>query len=262
MKPSTGYKIAVFILTAVIIVQWIAIIKLRPKKALEIAVIPAVKGKIAIVLDDWGYNLNNLAALSQIKYPLTLSVLPNLGYSKNAAIQLYQRGFQVILHLPMEPEPREKVRLEKNTVLTKMDEAAIKSTIAQDLVNVPYARGISNHMGSKATQDIKTMTVIFKEVKKKHLYFLDSFVSGDSVCLDLAHKMHLPFARRDVFLDNHDDPQYIRGQIYKLKTRAKIYGQAVGIGHDRKVTLEVLKEVMPKLAKEGYKFVFVSELAK
>jgi polysaccharide deacetylase 2 family uncharacterized protein YibQ len=39
-----------------------------------------------------------------------------------------------------------------------------------------------------------------------------------------------------------------------------VYGQAIGIGHDRKITLEVLKEVMPSIEKEGYKFVFVSEL--
>jgi polysaccharide deacetylase 2 family uncharacterized protein YibQ len=38
-------------------------------------------------------------------------------------------------------------------------------------------------------------------------------------------------------------------------------GSAVGIGHDRKITLEVLRDVMPQLAKEGYKLVFVSELA-
>jgi polysaccharide deacetylase 2 family uncharacterized protein YibQ len=39
-------------------------------------------------------------------------------------------------------------------------------------------------------------------------------------------------------------------------------GWAIGIGHDRRNTLEVLKEEMPKLEKEGYKFVYVSELVK
>jgi hypothetical protein len=72
--------------------------------------------------------------------------------------------------------------------------------------------------------------------------------------------MQIAFANRDVFLDNREEPEYIMGQINKLKNIAKVYGRAIGIGHDRKVTLEVLKGAMPELEKEGYKFVFVSEL--
>jgi len=63
-------------------------------------------------------------------------------------------------------------------------------------------------------------------------------------------------------LDNQEDPVYIKGQIYKLKMKAKHYGRAMGICHDRKISLEVLKEIMSQLEKEGYKFVFVSELVK
>ncbi len=258
---NTGYKIAVIVLSFVIIIQWILLIKPKPKPTPEV-IPPAVKGMIAIVLDDWGYNLNNLELLRQIKYPLTVSVLPGLSYSKSVAVQLHQKGCQIILHLPMEPQARQKFRLEKNTIMVSMNEAEIKNIIAEDLSNVPYLQGVSNHMGSKATEDAGTMAVIFRELKKRHLYFLDSFASEESVCLDLAHKMRLAFARRDIFLDNQDNPEYIRGQIYKLKTRARVYGRAIGIGHDRKATLEVLKEMMPKLSKEGYKFVFVSELVK
>ena len=260
-NSNSGYKVAVFILSLIILAQWAMLAKIKPGPAPKI--IPSsIKGKIAIVLDDWGYNPNNLASLTQIKYPLTLSVLPNLSYSKKVAAQIYKNGFEVILHLPMEPEPREKVRLEKNTILTTMDENSIRKIIADDLNNVSYAKGVSNHMGSRVTENSKTMAIIFKELKKRQLYFLDSFVSGDSVCLDLAHRMRIPFAKRDIFLDNNENPEYIRGQIGKLKTRAGIYGEALGIGHDRKLTLEVLKEMMPKLVKEGYKLVFVSELTR
>ena len=93
----------------------------RPKKVIKIPAI--LKGKIAIVIDDWGYNLDNLYLLGQIKYPFTASVLPGLGYSKAVAAELHKRGFQIILHLPM--EPHEKYRLEKNTILASMDEQAI-----------------------------------------------------------------------------------------------------------------------------------------
>jgi hypothetical protein len=159
-------------------------------------------------------------------------------------------------------EPHEKYRLEQNTILTSMDEATIKEILRQDLANVPYVKGVSNHMGSKATEDIRIMRIIFNELKRSHLYFLDSLVSSESVGFDLANERRVAFSKRDVFLDNEEEPEYIKGQIRKLKTRAMVYSRAIGIGHDHKVTLEVLKEVMPQMAKEGYKFVFVSELAK
>lgn len=258
MKKESGYKIAIGVLVVIIILEWIFIIT-RPK------IVPpkipvAIKGKIAIVIDDWGYNLHNLHMLEQIKYPLTCSILPNLSYSRSVAKELHARGFQIILHLPM--EPYERYRLEENTILTAMDEATIRSIIERDLASIVYAKGVSNHMGSRATEDPATMEIVFKELKKRRLYFLDSVVSSESICSELARKMGLGFAKRDVFLDNAEEPGYIRQQIYKLKTKAGLYGHAIGIGHDRKTTLEVLREIMPQLEKEGYRFVFVSELAK
>jgi len=74
--------------------------------------------------------------------------------------------------------------------------------------------------------------------------------------------MRVPYAKRDIFLDNIEDTPYIKDQLNKLKAKARMYGYAIGIGHDRPVTLAVLKEAIPQLKKEGYKFVFVSELVR
>ena len=256
MRKEQRYKITITILSIIIVLQGVFIILSRPKKVPTRPV--AIKGKIAIVIDDWGYNINNLNIVDQIKYPFTASILPNLSYSNRVARELHSRSFEIILHLPMEPQ--ERYRLEKNTIMTAENEGLIKNIIGRDLANIVYAKGVSNHMGSRATEDYRTMEIVFKELKKRHLYFLDSMVSSKSVCFSLARKIGLDFAKRDVFLDNTEDPVYIRGQIYKLKMKSKYYGQAIGIGHDRRVTLEVLKEVMPELEKEGYKLVFLSEL--
>lgn len=264
MRRNKKYKIAILILAAVVLVETILLVYsglARFKRARKVAppLVP-LKGKIAVVIDDWGYNLNNIPALEQIKHPLTMAVLPNLDYSESVSQQLYKMGFEIILHLPM--EPYEKYRLEKNTIMTAMKESEIINILSQDLANVARAKGVSNHMGSRATANEQTMKIVLKELKERKLYFLDSFVSVNSVVSRLAAKMVLGFAKRDIFLDNKLDPGYIRAQIEKLKVRARVYGYAIGIGHARKVTLEVLKEVMPDIEKEGYKFVFISELVK
>lgn len=264
MKTQARYRAIIIILAAAVIIEGIVIFSLvifRPKKRiikLKPPVVRTEKGKIAIVIDDWGYNLNNLVLLKQIKYPLTLAILPNLAYSKRISQEAHVLGFETILHLPM--EPREKVRLEQNTVMTGMDSLAVKDILVSDLGSIDYVKGVSNHMGSAAIGDPAVINVIFSELKKRRMYFLDSYVSSQDITRNLAIKMNLGFARRNVFLDNKDEPQYIKEQIFQLKIKAKNYGRAIGIGHDRKSTLEVLKEVMPQLEKEGYKFVFVSEL--
>jgi hypothetical protein len=261
----TWYKLAIVALCLIAIFQSLVILHFLPKKRAEkkkpAAPVSAAAGRIAIVLDDWGYNLNNLELLKEIPYPMTISILPGLAYSKRVAGEASRNGLEVVLHLPLEPFPSENVRLENNTVLTNMQEEMILQIFRKDLDGIPGVKGVSNHMGSKATADIRVMGILFKEMRRRSLYFLDSLVSGKSVCTEAARKMKVSFAKRDIFLDNSRDPQYIKGQIEKLKARAGKSGFAIGVGHDRRTTLEVLKEVLPELKKQGYRLVFVSELA-
>jgi len=261
MDKERKYQVIIGILISIIIINIVFLALSRPQRKKEALLPPpALKGRIAIVLDDWGYNTKNLEAAKQIKRPITASVLPNLKYSKALARQLHESGFEIILHLPM--QPKEKWGLEKDTISVSMNEAAIKKIVGRDLDELTFADGVSNHMGSMATEDRKTMEGVLKVLKSRRVFFLDSYVTPYSVCWALARKMGVPFAKRDVFLDNNNDPDYIRQQLKVLKYKARKNGFAVGIGHDRKATLAVLREAMPRLEKEGYKFVFVSELAR
>lgn len=255
----TQILVVVVILEALAILHFWTALHPQKKKPFKKPAAAALKGKIAIVLDDWGYNQNNLEALKAIDYPLTLAVLPNLPYSKKISRESQAAGFEVILHLPLEPQ--ENLRLERDTILVSMDEGRIIQILCDDLENIGAAKGASNHMGSRATSDSRVMSIIFGQLLKRKLYFLDSY-TGNSIGPILAHQMGLKFSRRDIFLDNNSDPEYIKRQIYKLKQKAIEHGKAIGIGHDRRNTLRVLREVMPQLSREGYKFVFVSELAR
>jgi len=216
-----------------------------------------MRGQIAIVIDDWGYSLNNIPLIEQIKQPLTCAILPGLKNSDPVMQKLNNLGFEIILHLPM--QPKEKYNLEKNTILLGMDAAAIEKIFSKDLSSITLAKGISNHMGSAITEDLKSSTLVMRETKKRQLYFFDSFVTNHSVCPALAKKIKVRFAKRDVFLDNQNDLAYIKGQLIKLKNLARKQGLAIGIGHDRKNTLLVLKEMLTGLEKEGYRFIFLSQ---
>jgi polysaccharide deacetylase 2 family uncharacterized protein YibQ len=117
-------------------------------------------------------------------------------------------------------------------------------------------------MGSKATADRALMKIIFKRIKKKGLFFVDSMTSRFSVSADLAGEMGLSYGKRDVFLDNINTREAITKQIMILAQKARHRGYAVAIGHDRHLTMQVIKDEVPWLEHHGFQIVSIKELLK
>lgn len=217
--------------------------------------------KVAIVMDDFGYNMNNLDALFRINMPITLSILPNLPYSRRIAELARSRGYEVILHLPLEAHGK-SAPAEADTIKTGMDEKKIYSMLEKAMASVPDLKGVSNHQGSKATEDKVTMSIILGNLKKKSLYYFDSLVTDRSVCRETAKKLGVPYAKRDIFLDNTASPDYIEKQVLSLRRLAFRKGGAIAVCHDRKNTIAVLSRMMPELSAEGIEFVPLSDMVR
>ena len=217
--------------------------------------------KVVIVIDDFGYNMNNLDRLFAIKRAVTFSVLPNLPYSKRIASLASSKGYEVILHLPLESIDL-AAPAETGTIRTDMDEKEILALLDKDIASVPGLRGVSNHQGSKATEDKCSMSIVLSGLKKRSLYFFDSLVTDKSVCREAAARWRIPYAKRDIFLDNENSPEYIEKQMLSLRRVAFKYGSVIAVCHDRKNTITVLNKMMPELAEEGIQFVYLSEMVK
>lgn len=219
---------------------------------------PQGRGRIAIVLDDWGNSLRQIPALSEIRRPLTVAVLPGLPYSERVSQEARRHGHQVLLHMPMEPMNPDEPQ-EPDTLLTGMSRQQIRDRLDRSFASVPGAAGMNNHQGSRATADPVLMQGVLEELKRRGLVFVDSY-TGRSVGPELSRRLGVRFARRDVFLDNDNSPAAIRRQLLELVRVASEQGSAIGIGHDRPATLEVLRQDLPALKKAGYTLVHVSEL--
>ncbi len=218
--------------------------------------------RIAIVIDDMGYDMKPLEELLKLKAPITIAVLPHLTYSRKIAERAHLEGIEVLLHLPMEPKNTKRHNPGEGALYTNMDEKEIRLRLEADLDAVPYITGVNNHMGSRFTEDADKMKPVLMVLKEKGLFFVDSKTTGRSVAEGLAKSMGLAVASRDVFLDNERDRDYIRGQIEKLKTIAKKRGEAIGIGHPYPETIATLKEVIVELQNDGIELVRVSELTR
>ncbi len=219
-----------------------------------------IRRKLAIVLDDWGYNKKTFKETLDLKFPITYSVLPNLAYSSEIADEASRLGHEVILHLPMEPHQANKISLEEKTILTTMGNEEIIKIVRENFANLPHLKGVNNHMGSKATEDEYVMGIVLDEIKNNNLYFLDSNVTSKSVGEKVAKEKGVPFLKRSIFLDNENDKESIKKQLFEAKRLAEINGQAIAVGHARHLTIITLKEIIPQIQKDNIELVYLSEL--
>ncbi|OGX38826.1 MAG: hypothetical protein A3C53_06970 [Omnitrophica WOR_2 bacterium RIFCSPHIGHO2_02_FULL_68_15] len=220
---------------------------------------PSGRPKVAIVLDDWGYSRRLVPDVLKLNRPVTLAVLPHQPYSTAIAQQVAGSRCEVILHMPMEPRDDDYPR-EPQILLSGMPAAEARQMLSAAFATVPSAKGLSNHQGSKATEDAALMQTIMQELRRRRLFFLDSLTASHSACEPAATAAGVPFAARAVFLDNEETPEAIRRQLQELAAAARRAGWAVGIGHDKRVTLEVLEQAMPQMERDGIEFVPLSEV--
>jgi polysaccharide deacetylase 2 family uncharacterized protein YibQ len=143
-----------------------------------------------------------------------------------------------------------------------MDDKTIIKTLDAAIMSVPGLKGVSNHEGSKSTEDARIMTAILRELKRKGLYFFDSLTSQKSVCREVAASLGVAYASRDIFLDNESNVDHIKKQLMALRRMAFRKGRVIAICHDRKNTASALSEIMPELAGEGIEFVSLSEMVR
>ncbi|MFH1625003.1 MAG: divergent polysaccharide deacetylase family protein [Pseudomonadota bacterium] len=221
---------------------------------------PARAYKVAIIIDDLGYNNGRAEELFKIDAALTFSIFPFGPYSKSLAQKAHVMGREVMLHLPMEPHRYPQKNPGDGTLLLDMNDEELLRKLDADIRSVPFIKGVNNHMGSKFTENEEKMRVVLTGLEKRNLFFLDSKTSGDSVGYSMAKKMGLKAAERNIFLDNIRDVELITAQIRKLARLSLKNGSAIGIGHPYPPTIKALKQMLPELKAKGIEVVPVSHL--
>lgn len=206
-----------------------------------------LRPKAAIIIDDMGYDMGMAENFLRLDAVITFSIFPYSPFGKKIAAKSRTKGMDIMLHLPMEPVEYPSVNPGPGALLTAMTPEEIVIQLEKNLDEVPFIKGVNNHMGSRMTTVPNQMYQILSVLKKRRLFFIDSFTTIESICRSSARLVQTPFAQRDVFLDHIQTPEVIRGQIRRLIRAAQNYGEAVGIGHPHAVTYEVLREMLPEL---------------
>ncbi len=106
----------------------------------------SASARLAIILDDLGSDRRAADAIFALPYPLTISVLPHHPHSAEIAQEAHRRGYQVMLHLPMQSVGNEKP--ESQELHAGMSASDVAALIDQWLQGIPDVAGVNNHQGS------------------------------------------------------------------------------------------------------------------
>jgi polysaccharide deacetylase 2 family uncharacterized protein YibQ len=209
-------------------------------------------GDIVLILDDVGFDHQPLATAMRIDPNVNFSILPNAARAHDFAELLHRNGFEVLCHLPMEPLDYPRQSPGANAVMLSMSDAEIAKTTRDDIAAVPYAAGVNNHRGSRATRDARVMTSVLNAMPKG-MYFIDSRTGPGSVGEKIARQLKIPTGSRQVFLDDVQREGAVREQLRQLAGAAQEHGVAIGIGHMYDVTVRVLNDEIPNLRSRGFR---------
>jgi polysaccharide deacetylase 2 family uncharacterized protein YibQ len=218
----------------------------------------SLRPRIAIVIDDLGGENKISQELLRWDLPITFSILPFMTYSKTLAEEAYRKGKEVILHLPMEPRGYPQTRPGEGVLLEEMDETRLLRQLSRDIEAVPHIKGVSNHMGSRLMEDPEKIRIVFSELKRRGLFFLDSRTTPQTVGLEVAQSVGLKAMERSLFIDHSSDEEEIKQKLDRLIQFSLSTGKAIGIGHPHPSTLKSLKEMIPRMKEKGIEIVPLS----
>ena len=213
---------------------------------------------ISIVIDDLGPSPKRTAAAAALEAPLTLAFLPYANGLPEQTAAARAAGHELMVHMPMEPEGTDFPG--PGALLTSISDAEFRDRLIHNLDMFDGLVGINNHMGSRLTSDPRRMELVMAELRRRELLFVDSRTTPKSVGPIEALRHGVPFASRDVFLDNEPELGEVLRQLERVELLARRKGMAIGIGHPNEATLQALRRWLPTLAQRGFRLVPVSSI--
>lgn len=210
----------------------------------KVTLLPFKEPMVSLIVDDLGEDLNLALRFMALGEPLTFSILPLRTHSREIALKASRRGFEVLLHIPMEPKAYPLNDPGKEALMLSMSKEEIRQKVRLFIKAMPHVQGANNHMGSQFMEDPEMVRVVLETLREEGLFFLDSLTTPNSAAEFEAKKLGLPFYKRDVFLDNAETTEDFLKAWEELIKIAKRKGQAIGICHPYRSTLMGLKTVL------------------
>ncbi len=216
--------------------------------------------RVAIIIDDLGYQLEAGRRAIALPGPVSYAVLPRTPRARLLAEYAHANGKEVLLHLPLQSIDH-RGPAEPGGIMLDMSQQSLRDTFREAIDSVPFAIGVNSHRGSLLTRHPGHMRWLMDEIRdRENLFFIDSFTTHESIAMQIAGEAGVDAVKRDVFLDPDRRPETVSREFERMKALARQRGTVVAIGHPYPATLDLLERELPKLADEGIELVPISRL--
>lgn len=198
-------------------------------------------GKLVLVMDDIGNQYQSGLQAIELPWVTTVAIMPGRPYTRALAERAHQLGKEIIIHAPMSnlvDFPLGPMGLTRTSGRLPMLE-----NIRLSIDDVPYAVGLSNHMGSRLTQDAEAMSWLMAELKSFGFYFFDSRTTADTVAWQEADHAQIPWSMRHYFLDHYTQTEFLASQWQKALKRVAEGENITVIAHPYPETLAFLSQL-------------------
>jgi polysaccharide deacetylase 2 family uncharacterized protein YibQ len=234
----------------------------KPRDPLPAPPAPVSAPRVAVIVDNLGARRDVFDPLRDIRRPLTVAILPGLPLSEWTAREAAQAGMEVILDLPMEPYRFPEVDPGPGALLMAMGPQELQAQVGAHLASVPGAVGVTNHMGSRMTEDRARMRPVLEVLAGRRLFLVDGLASNLSVAYDEAKALGLRAGRRQIVVDHAAGEAGDRVRWDEVAWWAERRGEVIVIAHGHPLTARLLREYVPRWEARGMRLVPVSQLAK
>lgn len=221
---------------------------------------------LAIVIDDMGGQMDtSQRAVSELPSAVTLAFFPWSRPGIALAHTARAEGHEIMIHMPMEALPHKDgvPNPGPDTLRVGMTPEQVNTLLSRNIVRLSdVAVGLNNHMGSRFTGWEEGMRAVLTVLQREGMLFVDSRTSAPTAVGKASKGLDLPVLQRDVFLDHVATPEAVRAELNKAVLQARKRGAALVIGHPLPVTLDVLRDELPRIVSSGVVLVPVTWLVR
>ncbi len=216
--------------------------------------------RVAIIVDEVGAGRDVFESLRDLGRRLTVAVLPGLPLAQSIARAALRGGMEVLLDLPMEPYGYPQLDPGPGALLMSMPREEIRRRVVQHLEALPGVVGVTNHMGSRLTEDRARMRAMLEVLAARRLFLVDAYASNLSVAYDEARAVGVRAARRQLLVDPARGENGERASWDEVAGWAERRRQVIVLARAQSLTVRLLREYIPRWEARGLRLVPVSEL--
>ncbi len=217
--------------------------------------------KIAFLIEGFNFKADQTTIdFLSFPNPLSLLIIPSAKKSGWTAQAADEYNKEIIIHLPLEPQPKNSAIPKESIIMIHYSEEKIRGIISEAIKIIPNFSGFANLQGNLALEDSRVMRIVLHEIKKNHGYFIDLYADKNSVVRSIAEEIRIPFSEAPTHIEETEDVSKIVELLKHYAVVAQKRSKLLVTAKACQPFIKALNTVLPVYKQNGIRLVYVSEI--